>query len=150
MTHTNRDAVYFHTLYWMAAYGVWLMLTMSYHPNWTLRLIATALLVGGSAFYACCLTPRAWSGWPWIRSGMALIGCGVTTALMIHVIYDMLLGPDPRRFPLANNMVMDTAFVLFNTAIAALVAWILSRLTSKSLWPLFPAPTQPVEGQDSS
>ena len=52
---------------------------------------------------------------------MALIGltlCGTGAAIAIHFLYDILIGPDPRRFLLWSNIRMDIAIVCFNSLVA--------------------------------
>jgi len=69
-------------------------------------------------------------------SSLALGLIGLATALVIHVIYDALLGPDPRRFKLTTNIVMDTTFVLINVLVAAMVAWAVAVATRFPVWHL--------------
>ncbi|MEM9703526.1 MAG: hypothetical protein AAF907_13890 [Planctomycetota bacterium] len=61
---------------------------------------------------------------------------GLAAAVLIHVLYDGLLGPDPRRFSLIVNIVMDTAFVLVNTIAAAIAAWVVTVVTGRPVWRL--------------
>ena len=64
-----------------------------------------------------------------LKTLAALLACGVTAALVIHAVYDAMIGPDPRRFGLLQNIGMDTAIILFNTVVALTFASILSRVS---------------------
>lgn len=132
----NVNAVVFHSLYWLVAYFGWLFATVNYHPSWTLRILCTAILVVASAGYSCFFSPRQLSLKSFLRSSAALIVIGVVAAIAIHLIYDAILGPDPRRFPLTSNLVMDTVFVLANSCIAGLIAWAFSKLVRRNVWDL--------------
>ena len=124
----------FHLLYWSSAYFCWLFSTTTSHPNWTLRILCTGVLVTASAVYACRFTPQKLELKNVTFSVVMLMLCGTLAALLIHVLYDALLGPDPRRFSLTSNVIMDITFVLVNTLIAATVATMLFFTTGISMW----------------
>lgn len=132
----NRSAVIFHAVFWTFAFAVWLVSTRAYHPTWTLRVACTFILVAASAIYACCFAPRQRNFPALAVSSLALLACGLAAALLVHIVYDWSLGPDPRRFSLAKNIVMDTAVVLFNTTCAYATAMLLQRVLGRPLWRL--------------
>ena len=133
----NKKAVIFHSVIWIAAYFFWLFFTKANHPTWPLRIICTFMLVGASATYSCFFVPTSLEYRRIVASIFALIVIGVLTAVVIHFIYDALLGPDPRRFSLVSNIWMDTLFVLVNTLVAGLLAWLASAVFGKKVWRLF-------------
>lgn len=135
-TGVNKSAILFHATFWPAAYCVWLVTTTDYHPNGTLRVLCTFLLVGMSALYACCCTPRQRSFRAISISLLALLACGLGAALLIDLVYDWSIGPDPKRFGLARNIAMDTAVVLFNTLCAYVLAMLLESFLGRPLWQL--------------
>ena len=57
---------------------------------------------------------------------------GVLSAVTISAIYDRLLGPDPRRFGFASNVLMDTAVVIAAMALAAGVLYLLARRATRN------------------
>ncbi len=130
----NRSASYFHLTFWILAFVFWLMATTDNHPNWTSRVASTLILTGMSAFFACCFTPRTFRASKILISLVALLGCGISAAVGIHVLYDVLIGPDPRRFPLSTNIGIDTAVILFNTIVAAFGALIVRSITGRPTW----------------
>ena len=135
-TSLNKAAVMFHSSFWPVAFTAWLLSTTAYHPNWTLRVVCTFILVAASAIYACCFAPPERTFPAIAFSSLALLACGIVTAVLIHVVYDWSIGPDPRRFGLAQNILMDTAVVLFNTVCAYVTARVLQRALGRSLWRL--------------
>ena len=140
MTETNPDyridatALIFHIVFWLAAFFFWLFFTQANHPNWTLRILCTWILVDSSALFACFFSPRQFKPGPLFRSALLLAICGTAAALLIHVFYDALLGPDPLRFSLLSNIAMDIAFVLVNTLISAIVAALFTVTTGRPVW----------------
>ncbi len=75
-------------------------------------------------------------GTKWRQLGLsilALVVVGFLAAILIHVVYDVLLGPDPRRFSVAPNVLMDVAFVGVNAILAFGIARIMERVTGQSL-----------------
>ena len=142
----NSKALVFHGVYWAAAYFLWLSLTTAYHPTWPLRILSTGVLVAASALFSCRFITRELKLKPLMLSAVALIVCGAVAALVISGIYDVLLGPDPRRFALTSNIVMDTAFVFINTIIAAIVATAVSYVTGTQLWRVDQARMKELQG----
>jgi hypothetical protein len=130
----NTNALVFHTVYWFVAYILWLSMTTAHHPTWTLRILCTGVLIAASALFACRFTPSELNLRQIALSVIGVIVCGSGAALLIHGTYDVLLGPDPRRFAFTSNLVMDIAFVFVNTIAAAIVATALSRPTGRQLW----------------
>jgi hypothetical protein len=138
----NKAAWCFHFVFWICAFGIWLAATTGNHPDWIMRILATAILVGMSALYSIRWAPRKLTAKHLFFSSLALLGCGLVTAIVIRVIYDAWIGPDPRRFSLLVNLAMDTAVLLVNTVLAAVVAWTVKQLTGRPVWMLRPAKTE--------
>ncbi len=130
----NKFAVCFHLTCWPLAYTVWLVTTTAYHPNWTLRFSCTLTLVAMSALFACFCTPHSLRFGAIAASLTALLGCGLIAALIIHMLYDWSIGPDPRRFQLSTNIVMDIVVVLFNTLCVFVLARLVQFFTGRSVW----------------
>ena len=133
-TPVNRAAIAFHSVFWVAAFVFWLVTTRSYHPNWTLRVACTSILVGASAVFAILFSPRVVTWKSAVAGLFALVIIGFVTATAIHVLYDLLIGPDPRRFSFPQNLWMDIVFVFTNAAIAWLVCCLFSFATGRSAW----------------
>lgn len=109
---------------WSCIFAFWWLASAANHPTMLLRSLCTVVLVGAAAFYANWL-PKELSVASIIRTLIALIVSGVGAAFIIHVLYDGLHGPDPLRFSLVQNVVMDIAFVLVNAlAATALIHWL--------------------------
>jgi hypothetical protein len=53
--------------------------------------------------------------------------CGVVSALLISVAYDRVVGPDPLRFGLATNIVMDTTIIGLLMGLFRLSSWRLGK-----------------------
>jgi hypothetical protein len=53
---------------------------------------------------------------------------GIVVALAIHAVYDVAIGPDPRRFGLVTNIGMDTAVVAALVALMSGLDWYLRRI----------------------
>ena len=138
----NKSALYFHFGFWSCTFCFWLVLTTGNHPDWTLRILATGILVGMSALYAIRWSPRKLTAKHLFASSLALLGCGLVAAVTISLIYDAWIGPDPRRFSLLANLSMDTAVLLVNTVLAAVFAWTVKQLTGRPVWMLRPAKTE--------
>ncbi len=132
----NRPAVIFHAGFWSVAFLFWAMCTKAHHPTVVVRLLSTLILVGTSAVYACCGSPRGWTTKQLARAAVALIVAGFVAATLIYWIYDALVGPDPRRFSFLTNVWIDAVFVLVQTTIAALGAWSVHKITRRQVWSL--------------
>ncbi len=130
----NKSAYVFHLAFWLADFACWLVLSRGKHPNWAMGLVCTSVLVGASAFYAIALSPNGNTANRVGFSLLALIACGMLAATAIHGLYDIFIGPDPRRFSFASNAAMDTCLILANTMAARIMAWALGRVTGCQLW----------------
>lgn len=114
---------------WLALWAFWTLATRAYHPDLRLASLATACLVAASAAavhldarllvprYLRARRPAAYA----VALAAILLACGLLAAATIHLLYDALLGPDPRRFSFAVNVALDTAFVALHVAAARLV-----------------------------
>ena len=130
----SRQAYYFHLAFWPLAFAVWLFSKTEYHPTWTLRIACTFMLTLMSALFACCFIPRRASVAAVAKMVFGLLACGSGAAIAIHFLYDSFVGPDPRRFAFSSNLIMDTTIVAFNTAVAALTAFIVHTATGRPTW----------------
>lgn len=129
MSQFDGQIIGFHTVFWLTLNVVWLLSTTANHPNWTLAVSCTSILTLASAVFAYCYMPHQRTRRALLKTLAALLACGVTAALVIHAVYDAMIGPDPRRFGLLQNIGMDTAIILFNTVVALTFASILSRVS---------------------
>ena len=131
-----NSAAIFHVVFWLSAFIFWLITTTAYHPSWVLRFLSTSVLVFFSAVFACRFTPSKLTINQVLLSVVALVASGIVAALLIHVAYDVLHGPDPLRFTLASNIVMDTTFIFVNTLVAFVLAGVVSYATGRATWRL--------------
>lgn len=124
---SDVGGVAFHLGVWSAVWVFWAFVSRNNQASPTLLVIATTLLVGGSAL-AVSLNHRVWiprllrTGRPW-RYALALVASLLVIALGvaggIHVAYDVLWGPDPLRFGWWANLGMDALFVSVHVLAAA-------------------------------
>jgi hypothetical protein len=114
-------------LAWAAVWGFWVAVSLNNHPNLRLNVIASGLLVltFAAAVYAnhLWLLPRLWSR---RRFGAYAAGLLLVMGLLamictaaIHVVYDVLWGPDPARFGFLTNLGMESALVAFHVLMVA-------------------------------
>jgi hypothetical protein len=116
-----------HLVAWAALWGFWVFVSRHNHPNLRLNAIASALLVAtfAAAVYAnhLWLIPRLWSRRRFDGYAaasllvMGLLALACTAA--IHVVYDVLWGPDPARFGFQVNSGMEFALVAFHVLMVA-------------------------------
>ena len=116
---------------WGLVFVFWFVVSRNNHPTSLLNALATSILVGCSAV-GVLVWRHAFSGrrFP-VRTALrvlCVVVLGTLAALIIRLIYDLLLGPDPRRFSFVSNLMMDIGFV----AIHVLVAGVVSR--ASRLW----------------
>jgi hypothetical protein len=122
---------------WGALWGFWVVVSRHNHPNLMLNAIASALLVAtfAGAVYLnhLRLIPRLWGTRRFAAYGAALLLVMGVLALActaaIHVVYDMLQGPDPARFGFWANFGMEFGLVAFHVAVVAAGVWLIGRLS---------------------
>lgn len=67
-----------------------------------------------------------------LSAALCIIGAGILAAPAIRGVYDIEVGPDPRRFGLAANIGMDSAVVAVLLALMGAIEWNLRRFGLKS------------------
>ncbi len=117
---------------WSVVFVFWMILSRHNHPTLVLNSIATFVLVGcsavGAEFWKRAFVGRTFA----LRTIMRLAGIialGAIAAVVIRLFYDMILGPDSRRFSFVANLLMDITFV----AIHLFAAEVISRAWKR--WP---------------
>ena len=109
---------------WGLVFAFWFVASRNNHPTPLLNTLATSILVGCSAV-GVLVWKQAFSGRPFVVRTASRVLCvvalGTLAAVIIRLIYDLLLGPDPRRFSFVSNLMMDIAFVAIHVLIAGLV-----------------------------
>ena len=114
----NRIAL--HVAAWVALFAFWLFVTRGYHPTPLIGALATTLLVAAfaGAVYtnSYLLLPRFAGRGLWVRYSLWLIALvavlDVAVVLAIRGVYDLLWGPDPRRFGFWSNFATDGVGIL--------------------------------------
>lgn len=118
-----------HLLAWVALWIFWVFVSRHNHPSWLLNAAATTFLVAtfALAVYAnhLVLIPG------FLRRGRiaaylaGLLSVTIVLALLctlaISLAYDILVGPDPRRFSFGANFAMEFAGVALHVAAVATV-----------------------------
>ena len=111
--------VLLHLGVWSGVWAFWAFVSQDNQASPTLLVIATTLLVGGSAL-AVYLNHGLWiprllrvgrTRNYVLALGVTLLGIAIGVAGSIHVAYDVLWGPDPLRFGWWANLGMDALFV---------------------------------------
>lgn len=121
----------FVALSWSLVLIFWLMVSRNNHPTLLLNLLATSILVICSAasfhVWKVGFQGKSMGARLLLRlAGTVLLG--ILAAAVIHVVYDMIHGPDPLRFSPVANAIMDIAFV----GIHVLLAWLASSLWKRA------------------
>ncbi len=102
-------------------------MTRDNHPSEDINAYSTGVLMAATALYTYFGLEKLFDGAKRIRSIVYLLGLGVGAAAVIYLIYENMVGPDPRRFGLVKNILMDTGFVLMNSLLANAVLKIAER-----------------------
>ncbi len=113
------------TILWTLISIAWLIQSRPYHPSAVLWISATALLIVCSIAAEQLgrrLTPPRRAMWL-----VYWIGFGVLAAASIHILYDIMHGPDPLRFPFLLNCIMDTIIVMMNCLAIVGCRWLVDR-----------------------
>lgn len=114
-------------LAWAALWAFWVVVSRHNHPTLRINLIASGMLVAtfAAAVYANHrgLIPRLWKARRFAAYAAALLLamglCALICTVAIHVMYDVLWGPDPARFGFWTNLGMEFALVAFHVAVIA-------------------------------
>ncbi|MDG3007969.1 hypothetical protein [Paludisphaera mucosa] len=133
---------------WLALWGFWVGLSRHNHPNLKLNLIASALLVMtfAAAAYAnhLVLIPRYWRRSRFLAYAASLLMVmgllALACTLAIHLVYDLLWGPDPARFGFGTNLVMEFILVATHVVLIAAVVRLRRSAGRRSSRPTIPSP----------
>lgn len=133
-TRPSGSLIVRHAIAWAALWAFWVVVSRHNHPNLLLNALATGLLVAtfAAAVYAnhLRLIPRLCRRRRFAAYALALLLTMSALALActgaIHVVYDLIHGPDPARFGFWTNFGMEFAGVTIHVAGAACVV----RLTA--------------------
>lgn len=119
---------------WAVLWVLLFWVSRANHPTALLNAAATTLMVMASAAaFAVMQTSRSTSAVTKVLSAaLCIIGAGILAALAIRGVYDIEVGPDPRRFGLAANIGMDSAVVAVLLALMGAIEWNLRRFGLKS------------------
>lgn len=118
------------TMGWALLWVLLFWVSRANHPTAMLNAAATTLMVlaSAAAFAVIIQSFKSSSGMLRVCSApLSIIGAGILAALAIRAIYDLEIGPDPRRFGLGANIGMDTAVVAVLVTIMGAVNWSLRR-----------------------
>ncbi len=110
------------TLVWTFLYAAECVLFRSFHPTRMLDVLCVFVMMVGNV--AVVLLMRSASPARWGRILAVELVATVVVVLAIQTIYDVLLGPDPRRFGFGFNFASD--FALMNLHVwpaLAILAW---------------------------
>ncbi|HLY07516.1 MAG TPA: hypothetical protein VKR31_17350 [Rhizomicrobium sp.] len=123
------------TTCWAVLWVLLFWVSRANHPTVMLDAVATTLMVMASAaaFAIIVQASRSTSAITKICAvALAIVGGGILAALAIHAVYDIEVGPDPRRFGLMANIGMDTAVVAVSVTLVGAAEWGLRRVGFKS------------------
>ena len=105
------------------------------HPTSMLNVAATTVMVLFSVAAFTVITQTSRNAPVVLKlagAASCIIGAGVLAALAVRTVYDIEIGPDPRRFGLVANIAMDTAVVAALVTLMGGLQWSLRRLGFKS------------------
>ena len=119
-----------HLSIWLCMAGFWLKIFRTYHPTLTIAILATTLLIGSYAIAVYInqlfLLPRfRVRGLACYLIVLTIILFCLTASgvLAIQMVYDLLWGPDRRRFGFGFNFITD----LSGMVIYVLGAWLICK-----------------------
>ena len=114
---------------WVGLWCFWVVVSRNNHPTLLLNGIATGVLIIAFAasiyFNWRVLVPRYWRSrkflayWTWLLLAMSALT--VADVAVIQKIYDVLWGPDPRRFGFWVNYGLDFTGIGLHLLLASLV-----------------------------
>jgi len=108
---------------------LWILLfwvSRANHPTAMLNASATTLMIVASVAAFAVIARNSNSNSAAFKFGavaLSIVCAGVLVALAIGAVYDVEIGPDPRRFSLAANIVMDTVVVAILVALMGALNW---------------------------
>jgi hypothetical protein len=100
--------------FWPLVAIFWFVVSEQNHPTLSLRIASTLIPVGASALYYFRFLPTTANVKGVGKAVLWLMILGTVAALLISVLYDVAVGPDPLRFTLLENAVMDIGFIGFH------------------------------------
>jgi len=118
-----------HLLPWAGLWCGWVIFSRNNHPTLPLNMIATGILLAAFAaalyFNWLVLVPRLWQRKRYTTYwGALLVIANILTAVTVVAIssvYDLLWGPDPRRFGFWVNYGLDLTGMCVHLAGAAVI-----------------------------
>lgn len=121
-----------HVAVWSGVFIFWLSVTRQHHPNLTIAVSATAVLVSSFALAvyvnSFLLLPGLARRRFWLRYVISLLATvavlDLIAVLLIQFIYDRLWGPDPLRYGFWFNMASDGFGIVVHLVAAMLVMWV--------------------------
>jgi hypothetical protein len=125
-----------HLFVWITLIGVYSFIFRANHPSITVDLISTSFLMFGSSiavYTNLLLKTQKLSGKLTTANyilAMAFVVLITTigVVLSIQVVYDSLVGPNPLRFGLLTNLVLDFTWIIFHLV---LLSWLFSFIDKK-------------------
>lgn len=94
---------------WVSLWVLLFVISRQNHPTVILNASATTVLIGAGVSVYLLAARRGWA----IGFASVVIG-GIAAAATITMIYDLLDGPDPRRFDFLLNVESDSGIVPAN------------------------------------
>ncbi|MEQ1827397.1 MAG: hypothetical protein ABL921_15675 [Pirellula sp.] len=124
-----------HAFCWVVVLVGWIVVSRNNHPTLLLNVLATSVLVCGSAvlYYLSQLwiIPEFKTGSKIVLNSVKLLlliaAIDVVMVLVIELLYDQLHGRDPRRFGWVNNLVIDAAFIVLHLILGSVAATIANQ-----------------------
>ena len=134
-----RPAVLWQIVGWFGLWLFWFVVSRHNHPTLVLDAIATAVLVSAVALAVYAnhfwLRPRLWRAKRFTEYALAmLVALGVLAlgcVLLIQQVYDLLWGPDPRRFGFWANLGLDFSGLAIHVLAITACTWIFRRVTGR-------------------
>jgi hypothetical protein len=126
-----------HVAIWSGVFAFWLLATRNHHPNLTIAISATAVLVTTFALAVYLntffLLPRLAHSRRWLAYAVSLIVTVVildlAAVLLIQFIYDRLWGPDPLRYGFWFNVAADGVLIIIHLAAAMGLVWLAGKIS---------------------
>jgi hypothetical protein len=128
-----------HLFVWITLIGVYSFIFRANHPSITVDLISTSFLMFGSSiavYTNLLLKAQKCSGKLTttnyiLAMAFVLLITTISVVLSIQLVYDSLVGPNPLRFSLLTNLVLDFVWIIFHLA---LLSWLFSFINKKRLF----------------
>ncbi|MFO1064865.1 MAG: hypothetical protein U0892_13450 [Pirellulales bacterium] len=125
---------------WFAVWTIWLYLTASFHPTFSLALIVTTSLIAAYAAAVACnhwlLLPRLSANGNAIQYALSLAitmaGLTATALTVIRISYLLHVGPDADPYGVYKHYLIDLFGMAVHVAVAAIIIWLISRTRSGS------------------